>query len=103
MDHSLSMWTIGQWSLMRSLWKCLIPTFPKLPGWCLSKKDAVVMHTFSISAATRVLLVLADPAMAFADVSSPLPILLEPGCHPCALHRLRLLNLWGGLRREEII
>ena len=61
------------------------------------------MHTFSISAATGVLLVLADPAMAGADASSPLPILLEPGCHPCALHHLRLLNLWGGLRREEII
>ena len=74
---------------------------PEVARVVLVEKDAVVMHTSSISATTGVLPVLADPAMAGADVPSLLPVLLEPGCHPCTLYRLRPLNPWGCLRREE--
>lgn len=37
-DQSLSMLTIGQQNLLRSLWKYLIPTLPKYPGWYLSNR-----------------------------------------------------------------
>ena len=37
-DQSLSRLTMGQWNLLRSLWKYLIPTLPKKPGWYLSKR-----------------------------------------------------------------
>ncbi len=37
-DHSLSTFTIGQWYLFMLLWKYLIPTLPKYPGWYLSNK-----------------------------------------------------------------
>ena len=64
----LSRLTLGQmlWFLFK--WYCLIPAFPKNPGWYLSKLILCWCRPPSLPPASWVLLVFADAAVAHVDL-----------------------------------
>ena len=99
-DHNLSILMPGWYrlALLGWTWKFLIPTFPKYPGWYLSKLILkrkkkhmryryrsfnnqsyyvpVVMLATSVSTTSRMLPVLSNPTMSVGDMSSQLTGLL---------------------------
>ncbi|MFS7964205.1 hypothetical protein Hanom_Chr08g00747451 [Helianthus anomalus] len=55
--------------------------FPKETGMVLVKKDAVVVHTSSVTTTSGMLTVLSDTTMSGAHMTALLPVLPQSGCH----------------------